>query len=179
MKRKILFSLTAIIILLVSGLLVFLFMMRYEPEPSKREVERMAGTKNLQKIGDVEGSFLYTPRNYGFYNEKNIIVVEKSFGEEEEYNNQYVAIKPGEEIGGGHLTLEEKLRNLFPFTDRIRVHSRHQVFVFKGGEMVREERFYKVTFAYQGQNYLSFVSAQQEEERFNFSIKGFEELQDF
>ena len=107
MKKRLVISFIAIATV---PLLTLMFFMKYEPTPSKRTVEKMVQVNNLQEFGDVEGSYLYTPRNFGYFNENNIFVVEKSLGEEQQYNNQYVVIKPAEKITEDDQQLVEKIQ---------------------------------------------------------------------
>ncbi|WP_238937867.1 hypothetical protein AWH56_26730 [Anaerobacillus isosaccharinicus] len=71
MGKKLLFFFTAIIALIIIGFLTFIFMMKYEPTPRKGEVEEMVNANDLVEFGYVEGSYLYTPRNYGYYNDNS------------------------------------------------------------------------------------------------------------
>jgi len=43
--------------------------MKYEPTPSKHTVEKMVQVNNLQEFADVEGSYLNTTKNFGYFNE--------------------------------------------------------------------------------------------------------------
>jgi hypothetical protein len=180
MKKILLISITAIIALFIIGFFTFMFMMKYEPTPSKNEVEEMVNTTNLVEFGDVEGSYLYTPRNYGYYNSNKIFVVEKSLGEEEQFNDQYVVIKEGDAITQDDQVLVEKMKNHGVSENQmknIQVKSKHKILVYKNGETVIEDWVFKVTYSYQDESYLSFVSPKQDEiYKFNFFTKGYKQF---
>lgn len=178
MKKRLYISFFAISISIIC-LLTFMFIMKYESTPSKRTVEKMVQASNLQEFGDVEGSYLYTPNNYAYFNINNIFVVEKSLSEEEQYNNQYVIIKPAEKITEEDQELVEKIQEDIT-TDSYNIKSRHKVIVYKNGKKVSEEFCLKIIFTYVESNHLSFVSLKEDDVYyFNFFTKGYNNFLDF
>ncbi|WP_409251703.1 hypothetical protein V1502_16405 [Bacillus sp. SCS-153A] len=183
MGKKLLLLVSAVIALIIIGFLTFIFRLKYEPAPSSGKVEEMVDANDLVAFGDVEGSYLYTPRNYGYYNEKNIYIVEKSFGDGEQYDDHYVVIKQGEEITDNPKSLVEQINSKYSLAKKlmdVRVISKHKIQVYKNNEKVKEEWFYKVTFAHGDDDYLSFISpAEDVNDRFNFFTKGYEQFLNF
>lgn len=180
MGKKLLLLFSAIIVLIITGFLTFIFMLKYEPAPSIGEVEEMVNANDLVEFGDVEVSYLYTPRNYGYYNENNIYIVEKSFGEGEQFDDQYVVIKKGEVITDNPKLLLEQIKSKYTLSDGLKdvqVISKHKIQAYKNKEKVKEEWFYKVTYAYDNDNFLS--PAQDVNDRFNFFTKGYEQFLNF
>lgn len=185
MKKKLLISFIGIIVLSIIVFLTFIFMFKYEPTPSKRAVEKMVQVNNLEEFGDVEGPFLYTPKNYGYYNDNNIFIVEKFLGRKEQYNNQYVVINPAEEITENDQKLVKEIQISLGIEisfgiESYNIKSKHKVIVYKNGEKVIEDWFFKITSTYNDYKYLSFVSPKQDNILFlNFFTKGYETFRDF
>lgn len=183
MGKKLLLLFSAIIALIIIGFVTFIFLLKYEPAPSIREVEEMVNAKDLVEFGDVEGSYLDTPRNYGYYSETKIYIVEKFFGKGDQYDDQYVVIKKGEEITDNPKLLVEQIKSKYILSEGLKdvqVISKHKIEVYKNKEKVKEEWFYKVTYAYDDENHLSFISpAQDLNDKFNFFTKGYEQFLNF
>ncbi|QKX52225.1 hypothetical protein HF394_17505 [Planococcus glaciei] len=95
MGKRIFFVMLAVCFLLFSLFSIYSFSMSHEPAPNKRQVEKSAAAFDLQKFGPVEGTFLHTPKNYGFYNKQRLYIVEQSFGDNEEFSNRYAVIESG------------------------------------------------------------------------------------
>lgn len=176
MGKRLLISMGALAAFVFLGFLIFVLMMEYEPAPSKRAVGELAHIYDLEKFGPVEGSLLYTPRNYGFFNEYNIVVVEQSLGEGNHYGHQYVLIKPAEELAKSEK--EEIQKDLIDKNSDIR--SKHKIQVYKNGEKVEEEWYFKEISVYDGEIHLSFIPIETiNENRFNFFTEGYTEFKDF
>ncbi|WP_238937868.1 hypothetical protein AWH56_018290 [Anaerobacillus isosaccharinicus] len=111
------------------------------------------------------------------------VIVEKSLGEGEQYDDQYVVIKQGEEITDNDKLLVEQIKNKYKSSDKLKnvqVKSKHKILVYKDNEKVKEEWFFKVAYAYNNDKFLSFISPkQEEEEKFNFFTKGYEQFLNF
>ena len=182
MKRIGLWLLIGGPVLCIGGILALCFIWKYDPVPNKNEVEEMVGAGNLVEFGEVEGSYLLTPRNYGFYNDKNIYIVEQYLYRGGEYGNQYVLIGKGTELTDGDERAINQVKSKFTkhgHYENSRVLSKHRMNVYKDKEKVREGWLFKVTFDYEDDHFLSFVLSEQvEEDSFNFfllseSIKSF------
>ncbi|WP_407270413.1 hypothetical protein [Radiobacillus sp. PE A8.2] len=172
--------------LCIVGVLAVWLIWKYEPVPNKSEVEEMVGAGNLVEFGEVEGSYLFTPRNYGYYNDENIYIVEQYLDKGEEYGNQYVLIGEGIELMASDEQAVNQVKSKYSeqilqsHHENLQVLSKHQMSVYKDNEKVREAWLFKVTFDYDGAHFLSFVlPAQVEEDKFNFFEKGFEKLLQF
>lgn len=184
MGKRFLMVLAGLAALFGIGWLAMLFLISYEPTPNKGEVEEMVGERDLVEFGEVEGSFLLTPRNFGYYNERNIFIVEQYFDKGGEYGHQYVVIESGVKI-----TEEDELANirigaeeefLDAYTTDLRLLSKHRMSVFKNDEMVIEDWLFKVTYKYGEDHYLTFYLPEAAgEDRFNFFIEGYETFLEF
>lgn len=173
------------IALIIIGLLTFKFLkiLFEEPTPNKSEVEEMVNVNDLVEFGNVEGSYLYTPKNFGYYNENCIYIVEKYLVNGEQYDDQYVVIKKGEKITSNDKLLVKQIKREYSSSGRLKdvqVKSKHKVLLYKDNEKVKEDWFFKVVFAADGRKILSFVSPKQDaNDKFNFFTKGYEQFLNF
>lgn len=184
MKKRLFIFLALLIALMISGYLIFLFMFYYEPIPNRNDVEELVGERNLVEFGKVEGSHLLTPRNYGFYNDESIYIVEQYLDKGGDYGNQYVVIKEGE-----HLTDEDEQALVqvnakeavhTGYLDDFQVRSKHRMIVYKNNKKIEENWIFKVTYKYDGDYFLSFLLPEDtDEDRFNFFTEGYEQFQQF
>lgn len=178
MAKRFVLAMAAFISLIFGIFLIYSYSMTNEAEPGKSAAEKLAGASDLEAFGAVEGAYLYTPKNYGFFNESAIYVVERNLGDSQNYDDKYVVIEAGEV-----LTEEERdsLKQKWAaeeFPNKYEIDSRHRIQVVEAGEVTREEWVYKVLFDVDGETYLSFRPAEGEE-RFNLSAAGYEQFRDF
>lgn len=184
MKRRFLIVLASLVALFAIGYLIMLFMFTYEPTPDKSEVEEMVNERDLVEFGEVEGSFLLTPRNYGYYDEESIYIVEQYLDKGKEYGNQYVVIERGVELTGEDEQAINQIRAREAFQDSsshdLQVISKHRMTVYKNNEKTEENWLFKITYKYDGQYLLTFMLPETvEEDRFNFFTKGYEQFLQF
>lgn len=184
MRKRFLMVLTGLAALFGIGWLVLLFLISYEPTPNKGEVEEMVGERDLVEFGEVEGSFLLTPRNYGYYNELNIFIVEQYLDKGREYGGQYVVIGEGADLTGedeeaiSQIKAERALQE--DYVGDLQIISKHRMTVYKDDEKIEENWLYKITYLYEGQPYLTFMLPVNEgENRFNFFTEGYEQFLQF
>lgn len=106
-------------------------------------------------------------------------MVEKSLGEEQQFNNQYVMIKPAEKITEDDQQLMEKIQEDMTI-DSYKIKSKHKLILYKNGKKVSEELCFKIIFTYAESNHLSFVSLRENDVYyFNFLTKGYDKFLDF
>jgi len=99
-------------------------------------------------------------------------------GEEEQYNNQYVIIKPAEKITEDQQLVDKIQEDMT--IDSYNIKSKHKVIVYKNGNKVSEELCLKIIFTYDESNHLSFVSLKEDDVYyFNFFRKGYDNFLDF
>ncbi|MFD1030163.1 hypothetical protein [Metaplanococcus flavidus] len=184
MKKRLVIVLASLIGLFTVGYLLMLFMFYYEPTPDKSDVEAMVNERDLQEFGEVEGSYLLTPRNYGYYNDHSIYIVEQYLDKGKEYGDQYVVIERGSELTEEDEPAIEKIqaREVFQSDHRydLQVISKHRMTVYKNGDKVEEDWLFKITCQYDGSYYLTFILPEKiEESRFNFSTEGYDQFLQF
>lgn len=184
MRKRFLMVLAGLAAVIVVGWLAMWFIATYEPTPDQREVEEMVHERDLVEFGEVEGAFLLTPRNYGYYDSENIYVVEQYLDKGGDYSDQYAVIEKGTaltEADGpaiAELTAKEPFQN--DYVGDFQVLSKHKVTVFKNEEKIQEHWFFKVTYQYDGEYFLTFVLSEPAiENRFNFFAEGYEQLLQF
>ncbi|TAA71719.1 hypothetical protein [Planococcus salinarum] len=184
MRKRFLMVLASLAALVGIGWLAMLFMISYEPTPNKGEVEELVGERDLAEFGEVEGAFLLTPRNYGYYDSENIYVVEQYLDKGGDYGNQYAVIEKGtaltesDEPAIGELAAKETFQN--EYVEDFQVLSKHRVTVYKNEEKTEEHWFFKVTYKYDGDYFLTFVLPEPAiENRFNFFAEGYEQFLQF
>lgn len=176
MVKRLLMATGALLVINFIGLLIFGVFMKHGPEPSKGEVEALAHLYDLEEFGPVEGSLLYTPNNWGFFNGYTIVVVEQALGQGEQYADQYVLIKAGEKLAANEKEkIEESLSGL-----NAEVHSKHRLQVYKEDGKVAEAWYYKAIFISGNEPYLSFIPFDAVDgEGFNFAEEGYSYFKDF
>lgn len=184
MRKRILMVLASLTALFGMSYLVLLFIVSYEPTPNQSDVEEMVHERDLVEFGEVEGSFLLTPRNYGYYDSENIYVVEQYLDKGGGYSNQYAVIEKGtaltdaDEPAIEELTATETFQN--EYVDDFQVLSKHRVTVYKNEEKTEEHWFFKVSYKYDGDYFLTFVLPETNiENRFNFFAEGYEHFSQF
>ncbi|RAZ77672.1 hypothetical protein [Planococcus halotolerans] len=184
MKKRFLMVLAGLAAVFVIGYLAMLFIVSYEPTPDQSDVEEMVHERGLVDFGEVEGAFLLTPRNYGYYDSENIYVVEQYLDKGGDYSNQYAVIEKGtaltdaDEPAIEELTAKETFQN--DYVDDFQVLSKHRVTVYKNEEKTEEHWFFKVSYKYDGDYSLSFVLPETNiENRFNFFAEGYEQFLQF
>lgn len=184
MKKRLFLFFSSLIALITIGFLIFLFMFNYEPTPSKNNVEEMVSAKDLTEFGEVEGSYLLTPRNYGFYNKDSIYIVEQYLEKGKEYGEQYVIIEEGLELTDddgqyiNQIQAKDELRN--DYIGDLEVISKHRMTVYKNNEKVEENWLFKITYKYDEDYFLTFLLPENiEEGRFNFFTEGYERFLQF
>ncbi|AQQ53327.1 hypothetical protein [Planococcus lenghuensis] len=146
MKRKWLLLLIAAPVLFVAGIVAFgWFMWVYEPVPNENEVEEMVGADDLTKFGEVEGSYLLTPRNYGYYDDEGIYIVKQYLDKGGEYGDQYVYIGEGmrltdsDERAISQVEAKYAERLLQNHYENLHVISKHKMHVYRDDEKVEED----------------------------------------
>lgn len=184
MLKRFFIVLASVILVISAGFLIIRFMYMHEPTPNKADVEEMVKERDLTEFGRVEGSFLQTPKNYGFYNGDSIYIVEQYLDKGDEYGNQYVVIEEGEE-----LTAEDdsainqiKTREGFDdgYTDEFEVLSKHWMTVYKDNAEIETAWLYKIIYKYDGSYFLTFLLPEEsDEDRFNFFTEGYEQFREF
>lgn len=177
-----------IILIALPALVLILFFaynlyMLLEPTPNKNEVERMVHNKDLADFGKIEGSYLYTPNNYGFYDENRIYIVEQYFEEDKNYNSMYITIESGIEMTKEEQTAIEKIKQKPEIKDnlnQVQFPSKHKVTLFENDEAVQEEWFVKAIYIYEGDMRLKFLPLDYDQfTRFNFSAEGYKKFESF
>lgn len=176
MAKRLLISFGALLAISLLGFRIFGLFMAYEPEPSKREAEALTHVYDLEEFGPVEGSLLYTPENWGFFNDYTIAIVEQQLGEGKAYADQYVLIKAGE-----RLTENEKGELGKRLAGRnADVRSKHKTQVYQQGNKISEAWYYKTIFTSGNERYLSFIPMGADDgQGFNFSREGYTYFKDF
>lgn len=176
MVKRLLIAVGSLLVTSFLGYLIFGVFMKHEPEPSKGKVEALAHLYDLEEFGPVEGSLLYTPNNWGFFNGYTIVVVEQALGRGDQYADQYVLIKAGEKLGANEKEkIEESLSSL-----HAEVHSKHRLQVYKEDEKVAEAWYCKVIFTSGNERYLSFIPVDAVDgQGFNFAAEGYTYFKDF
>ncbi|AQU79533.1 hypothetical protein AJGP001_09800 [Planococcus faecalis] len=184
MKKRLFIFFSSLIALITTGYLIFLFMFYYEPTPSKDNVEEMVSAKDLAEFGEVEGSYLLTPRNYGFYNKDSIYIVEQYLEKSEEYDQQYVLIEEGLELTEddkqtiNQLHAKDELQA--GYVDDLKVISKHRMSVYKNNEKVEENWLFKITYKNDEDYFLTFIHSENiKEGKFNFFTEGYEQFLQF
>lgn len=176
MVKRLLMAAGALLGISFIGFLIFGAFMKHEPEPSKGDVEALVHLYDLEEFGPVEGSLLYTPNNWGFFNSHTIVVVEQGLGQGEQYGNQYILIKAGEKLAAPEKEKIEKGLNRL----NAEVHSKHRLQAYKEGEKVAEEWYYKAVFTSGNEPYLSFIPIDAVDgQGFNFAEEGYTYFKDF
>ena len=180
MGKRIFFVMLAVCFLLFSLFFIYSFAMSHEPVPSKRIVENSVRDNGLHSFGPVEGAFLHTPKNYGFYNNHRFYVVEQSLGNPEELSSWYAVIETGEALTAedeAALQLYAKKENPL---NGLEYKSKHKMRVYQNGEVTKEEWLLKAVFSSDEDKYLSFVPlANPGNSGFNLFAEGYEKLLDF
>jgi|GEM_PF-4409965 len=184
MKKRLFFFFSSLIALVTTGYLLFLFVFYYEPTPSKINVEEMVSAKDLKKFGEVEGSYLQTPRNYGFYNKDSIYIVEQYLEKGKEYADQYVIIEEGLELmdddGQAINQIQAKDELQVDYVGDLEIISKHRMTVYKNNEKVEENWLFKITYKYDEEYFLTFILPENiEEGKFNFFAEGYEQFLQF
>ena len=184
MRKRFLMVLAGLASVVAVGYLAMLFIFHYEPTPDQSDVEEMVHERDLVEFGEVEGAFLQTPRNYGYFDGENIYVVEQYLDKGGDYSNQYAVIEKGtaltdaDEPAIEQLEVKETFQN--ESVDDIQVLSKHRVSVYKNEEKTEEHWFYKVTYEYDGEYFLTFVLPEPAiDNRFNFFAEGYEQFLQF
>ncbi|RLQ91296.1 hypothetical protein [Planomicrobium sp. Y74] len=184
MRKRFLMVLAGLAAVVVVGYLAMLFIVIYEPTPNQGDVEEMVHERDLVEFGEVEGAFLLTPRNYGYYDSENIYVVEQYLDKGGDYGNQYAVIEKStaltdaDEPAIGELTAKETFQN--DYVEDFQVLSKHRVTVYKNEEKTAEHWFFKVIYKYDGDYFLTFVLPERAtENRFNFFAEGYEQFLQF
>lgn len=180
MGKRIFFVMLAACFLLFSLFSVYSFSMSHEPAPSKRQVEKTVAAYDLQKFGPVEGTFLHTPKNYGFYNKQRLYIVEQSFGDNEEFSNRYAVIESGVALTAedeAALQLYAKRENQL---NGLEYKLKHKMLVYQDGKAIKEEWLLKAVFSSDEGKYLSFVPlANPGDSGFNLLGEGYKKFLDF
>lgn len=184
MVKRFFIVLASVMLVIAAGYLIMMFMFNYEPTPDKKDVEEMVKARDLVEFGEVEGSYLLTPRNYGFYNGDSIYIVEQYLDKGDEYGNQYVVIEEGVELKAEDDPAIEKIkaRERFQdgYTDELQVLSKHRMTVYKDNEEIESTWLYKITCKYEGSYFLTFLLPEKTgEDRFNFFTEGYEQFREF
>ncbi|ANU09502.1 hypothetical protein A1A1_11987 [Planococcus antarcticus DSM 14505] len=184
MKKRLFIFFSSLIALLIMGYFIILFMFYYEPTPSKHNVEEMVSAKDLTDFGEVEGSYLRTPKNYGFYNKDSIYIVEQYLEKGEEYDKQYVIIEEGLELTDddsqaiNQILAKDELQT--DYLSNLKVISKHRMTVYKNNEKVEESWLFKITYKYDEDYFLTFLLPENiEEGKFNFFAEGYEQFLQF
>lgn len=157
--------------------------MAHDPSPSKHDAEELVHAYDLKKFGEMESSYLKTPKNFGFYNEQRIYVVEQALGDREEDGERYAVINSGEPLTAEEEKLaaqyEEQLAAIDP-SEQARVISKHKVAVYQKGEMIQSEWLFKAVYGIDGKKGLSFVPLPFADNlAFNLFTEGYEQFEDF
>ncbi|MBZ5203032.1 hypothetical protein HU147_17665 [Planomicrobium chinense] len=180
MGKRIFFVMLAVCFLLFSLFFIYSFSMSHESVPSKRQVENTVSANDLQKFGPVEGAFLHTPKNYGFYNKHRLYIVEQSLGNHEEFSGWYAVIESGEALTAedeAALQLYAKKENPL---NGLEYKSKHKMRVYQNGEVTKEEWLLKAVFFPDEGRYLSFVPlADPGDPGFNLFAEGYKKFLDF
>ncbi|WP_422122302.1 hypothetical protein DHX103_10860 [Planococcus sp. X10-3] len=184
MKKRLFIVLASLAVLIGIGYLIMVFMFYYDPTPNKSDVENMVNERDLADFGEVEGAFLLTPRNYGYYNDDRIYLVEQYFDKGREYGDQYVVIDGGVEITGEDeqaiIRIQAEEEFLDAYTDDLQLISKHRMRVYKNDEKVMEDWLFKITYKYGEDYFLTFFLPETVgEDRFNFFTEGYETFLEF
>lgn len=180
MIKRLFIFFASLIALFSIGFLIFLFMFYYEPTPNKGDVEKMVSERNLLEFGEVEGSYLLTPRNYGFYNDGRIYIVEQYLDKGGDYDNQYVVIEEGIELTGDDEQAINQIKNKFILQEDFQIISKYQMTVYKNNEITEEYWLFKITYKYDGEYFLSFLLPEYvDEDSFNFFADGYKQFLQF
>lgn len=184
MLKRFFIVLASVILAVIAGFLIIRFMYMYEPTPNKGDVEDLVKARDLVEFGEVEGSFLLTPRNYGFYNDERIYIVEQYLDKGEDYGNQYVVIEEGAEMTAEDEPAIEQIKAREGFNDgytnELQVLSKHRMAVHRDNEEIESTWLYKITYKYEGSYFLTFLLPEKTGgDRFNFFTEGYEQFREF
>ncbi|MDN7242230.1 hypothetical protein QWY14_10495 [Planococcus sp. N028] len=181
-----------LVLLIVSAVLLVLFLSYTytmlpgnDPTPSKHDAEKLVRAYDLKKFGSVESSYLHTPKNFAFYNEHHIYVVERALGRREEYVDRHAVIAIGEELTAAEEKLaeayEDYLTSTVPSIKEVRVLSKHEVTVYENGEEIHSEWLFKEVSVYEEQTILTFTTLQLNTDgsEINLFADGYEQFLDF
>lgn len=176
--------LASVILVVIAGFLTLRFMYIYEPTPNKGDVEEMVKARDLEEFGKVEGSFLYTPKNYSFYNDTSIYIVEQNLDKGQNYEDQFVVIEKGvaltDEDCPAISQIEAREGFNDGYTEELQVLSKHQMTVYRDSEEIESAWLYKITFHSNDEYYLTFLLPEEKgEDRFNFFTEGYEQFRGF
>lgn len=184
MWKRFLMVLAGLVALFIVGYLVMLFMFTYEPTPDKRDVATMVSDRDLVEFGEVEGAFLLTPRNYGYFNDYRIFIVEQYLDKGGDYGDRYVVIDKGLELTEedeeaiNQIRAQEGFRDGYP--EELQVLSKHRMRVYKDDEQVIEDWLYKITYKNDGDSFLTFMLPENDgQDRFNFFTSGYDQFLQF
>ncbi|WP_033542053.1 hypothetical protein [Planococcus sp. CAU13] len=184
MLKRFFIVLASVILVIIAGFLIIRFIIMYEPTPNKADVEEMVKVRDLLEFGEVEGAYLLTPRNYGFYNGGSIYIVEQYLDKGGDYGDQYVVIEEGDELTAddepsiNQIKAKEEFQN--EYINDIQILSKHRMTVHKGAEEVESAWLFKITYKYDGSHFLTFLLPEKTGEgRFNFFTEGYEQFREF
>ncbi|MCT4786133.1 hypothetical protein ACFQO8_11980 [Exiguobacterium aestuarii] len=154
--------------------------MTYEPTPSKAEVENLVRHFALEEFGDVEGDYFESPKNYAYFTDNHLYVVDRL----ENPMQSYVVIDRGKPVP--LLAQDDVQRILDDYAtetlapEDLEVTTMHEVTVLVAGSPPYTEQLFKVTVSYDDKKHLSFVSPDQlDRHRLNFFTDGYEMFSDF
>lgn len=171
---------TAVILVLF---LSYRFSMAHAPSPNKHDAEELVHAYDLKKFGKMESSYLETPKNFGFYNEQCIYVVEQALGDREEYTDRYAVIDSGEPLTSEEEKLAEQYKAQLSAIDpseQVHIISKHKVAVYQKGEMIQSEWLFKAVYGIDGKKGLSFVPLPFADNlAINLFTDGYEQFKDF
>ncbi|WP_214828437.1 hypothetical protein [Exiguobacterium algae] len=169
--------------LIAGGLIVVSFgwwgwVMTNDPTPSKSEVQNLVRHFALEEFGDVEGDYFESPKNYAYFTDDHLYVVDRL----ENPIQSYVVIDRGKPIS--LLAQDEVQRILDEYAtvaqEDIEVTTTHQVTVFVAGSPPYTEQLIKVIVPYDDEKHLLFMSPDQmDRPRLNFFTGGYEMFSDF
>lgn len=180
MVKRLIFVLLAVSVLLFSLFFLYSFAMSHEPAPGKRHVEKTVRAYDLQKFGPIEGAFLHTPKNYVFYNNHRLYIVEQSFGNNEEFSDRYAVIESGEALFAEDETAFHFFSQKENLLNGSAYKSKHKMSIYQDGETIKEEWLLKAVFSSDEGKYLSFVPlANPGDSGFNLSVEGYKKFLDF
>lgn len=183
MRKRLYYAALALTVLLLSSFLIYSFSMSYEPTPSKSKVEETVKAYDLEEFGAVESSLLYGLKNYGFYNSHHLYIVERSFGDNEEFSNKLAVIDSGEALNSEEEKLAAQLRRYRLATspvEKLEYETKHKVRIYQHGKLINQAWFLKVISSIDGENHLSFQPLKNPEESgFNLFKEGVKTFSDF
>lgn len=156
--------------------------MYIDSPPRGSKIEKFVEYSDLKKLGPVESGLLYTPKNYGYYNDNNIYIVEIYFGKDkgDYYDTSYIKIYKQEILNTADQSNMDKITahlSVVGNSENVNLVGKNRVDVVENGKIIHSQWYYKVIYTAMDENQLAFISA--DFNRINTFNAGYERLFNF